>query len=169
MFSRQQRAAKHRTRVPSARDISPTDGAQWDERSALEHFLGRDVAEILERLRDGHFESYQEDLMFMGRRGFEYYLAALLQYVQEWEDEDFGWYAGYLIGLMESRKSTEGATEFGIKHYVMSAEKMSANPHARAIREHCIAKLERMLAAGGTKWLTPAELREHLERWRGLF
>ncbi len=169
MFFRQLRAAKLRADVPTARDISPTDGEDLDECSALEHFLGRDVEEILELLRDDNFESYQEDLMFMGRRGFAYYLPAVLQYVQEWTDEDFGWYAGYLITLMESRMSTEGATEFGIRHYAMSADEMAANLHACAIRQHCIAELERMLAAGGTKWLAPAELREHLERWRGMF
>ncbi len=167
--NRKQRVSKLKPGVPTARDISPSDGEDWDERSALEHFLGRDVQDILVQLRDDWFEAYQEDLMFMGRRGFEYYLEAVWLYVQEWTEEDFGWYEPYLLSLMESRMNTEGATEFAIKHYAMNAEELAAHPHAAAIREHCIAELERLLAAGGTKWLSPAELREHLERWRGLF
>ncbi len=169
MFFGKQRVSKLKPWVPTARDISPTEGEDLDERSALEHFLGQDVQDILAQLRDDWFEVYQEDLMFMGRRGFAYYLEAVWLYVQEWVDEDFGCYEPYLLMFMESRMRTEGATEFGIKHYAMSAEEMAANPHARAIREHCIAELERLLAAGGTKWFAPAELREHLERWRGLF
>ncbi len=168
MFFRQQRAVKLRAGLPSACDISPTDGEDWDERHALEHFLGRDVQQALELLRE-HFEYYQEDLMFMGRRGFEYYLEAVWLYVQEWTEEDFGWYVGYLTSFMESRMETAGATAFGIRHYAMRAQELADSPHARALRAHVITQLERMQAAGGTKWLAPAELQALLERWRGLF
>ncbi len=168
MFFWKQRAAKLRTGLPSARDISPTDGEFLDERAALKSFLGRDVQEALELLRE-HFEYYQENLFFMGRRGFEYYLEAVSLYVQEWNDEDFGGYAEYLIGLMEDRMDMEYANDFDKEHYMMTPDEMAANSHACAIRQHCIAELERLLAAGGTEWLAPAELREHLERWRGLF
>ncbi len=169
MFPCKQRTKKPRKSLPCARDISPTDAVSGDERSALEHFLGRDVAEILQLMQEGHFESLQEDLMFMGKRGFEYYLEAVWLYVQEWTDEDFGWYGGYLISFMESRMQTEGATELGIRHYAMSAAELAAHPHARALRTHCITQLERVLAAGGTEWLEPTELQEQLKRWRSLF
>ncbi len=161
---------KHRLRndVPTAGDISPTGGKQWDEQYALKHFLGRDVPEALELLRE-HFECYQEDLMFMGRRGFEYYLEAVWLYVQEWTDEDFGWYEGYLFSLMEQRVDMELANDFDKKHYQIPPQEMAANPHACALREHCITELKRMAAAGGTKWLAPHELQERLERWRRLF
>ncbi len=167
MFYRQQRAAKLRAGVPTARDISPTDGVDLDEQYALKHFLGRDVEGALELLRED-FLCYHEDLMFMGRRGFEYYLPALLSYMQELTADDFVDEEDLAFCLLESRMQTEGGTEFYKKHYAMSVADMAANLNACALREYCVVELERLAALDdppkNSSWL-----RKRAERWRSLF
>jgi hypothetical protein len=77
--------------LPNAKDISPTSGLDLDERCALEHFLGLDHAAALEMFRrDSEFlHVYLGDFVHMGESAFNYYMASLLQYLDELPDDGF--------------------------------------------------------------------------------
>jgi hypothetical protein len=62
--------------LPTAADINVFDSL--DERSAVEHFLGKDLAAAESMLRE-NFLYYQEDLLWMGRRAFEFYVQAAIR------------------------------------------------------------------------------------------
>jgi hypothetical protein len=64
--------------LPTLTDINVYDSL--DERSAVEHFLGKDVKQA-EALFYDNFLYYQEDLMSMGPRAFCYYVEAALAYL----------------------------------------------------------------------------------------
>ncbi len=156
------------SRVPTARDISPSEGVDLDEQWALKHFLGRDVEGALELLRE-NFLCYEEDLLFMGRRGFEYYLPAVLLYLQELDDDDFVDEVDLAFNLLKFRLETEGATEFGISHYAITEADMAAHPHACALREYCVARLESLAAQDEPPLLPSERMLKKAGRWRGLF
>lgn len=61
---------------PTAREINVFDSL--DERSAAEHFLGKDRSEA-ESLFAENFLFYGEDLMWMGPRAFGYYVKAAVR------------------------------------------------------------------------------------------
>ncbi len=52
-----------------------------DELAARDHFLGKSVDEAEELFRDNSAH-YQEDLMWMGPRAFQFYLPAVLNYLR---------------------------------------------------------------------------------------
>lgn len=65
------------------KDISPTLGANLDEKSALEHFLGRDRQDAVDLLRryEDRIHVYLEDFLWMGEAAFVYYFPALLEFI----------------------------------------------------------------------------------------
>ncbi len=153
--------------TPSAADISPTGGEDLDEQYALKHFLGRDVQGALELLRKS-FVDYEEDLLFMGRRGFEYYLPAVLLYLQELDADAFISEADSVFHLLRLRLVSKDSTGFSMKYYQMTAEQMLANTHACELREYCMTRLE-SLAEEEDSERNPGWLRKKAQRWRGLF
>lgn len=66
--------------LPSAADINQFDSL--DERTAVEHFLGKDLAAAESMLRD-NFLHYQEDLIWMGQRAFTFYVRAAIRIGEE--------------------------------------------------------------------------------------
>ncbi|MGE0144844.1 MAG: hypothetical protein AB7I19_16025 [Planctomycetota bacterium] len=66
--------------LPTADDINRFDSL--DERSAVTHFLDKDLAAAESMLRD-NFLHYQEDLIWMGRRAFEFYVRAAIRIGEE--------------------------------------------------------------------------------------
>ena len=67
-------------------DISPTNGLDLDERTALVHFFGKnqeDAATLFEE----NFGYYAEDLTYMGNKAFFYYLGSVKSYLESNEDE----------------------------------------------------------------------------------
>ncbi len=146
-------------RIPTAKDISPTGGQDLDEQCALRHFLGQDVEGALVLLHEA-FDTYQEDLLFMGRRAFVYYLPALLAYLRELvaeESDELGDAADTAFMLLESRLRSEGGTDFYRRHYAMTPAELAANGHACALRELCCREWERRAVPG------------RAQRWRRLF
>ena len=67
------------TSIPSKKDLNVYDSL--DEKSAVENFFGKDLIEA-ENLFKENFLRYQEDLMWMGCRGFEYYVIAAISYLK---------------------------------------------------------------------------------------
>lgn len=67
------------TSIPSKKDLNVYDSL--DEKSAVENFFGKDLIEA-ENLFKENFQKYQEDLMWMGCRGFEYYVIAAINYLK---------------------------------------------------------------------------------------
>lgn len=65
--------------TPSAKEINPYNCL--DGNIAEKHFLGKTVEDAVDMLSES-FESYQEDLMFMGHKAFEYYWEAINTYVR---------------------------------------------------------------------------------------
>ena len=68
------------TELPSTADINQFDSL--DERTAVEHFLGKDLAAAESMLRE-NFLHYQEDLIWMGRRAFAFYVRAAIRIGEE--------------------------------------------------------------------------------------
>ena len=64
--------------IPTPSDINIYDSL--DERSALQHFHGKDLT-AAEALFRENFVYYQEDLMWMGPRAFCYYVQAAIAYL----------------------------------------------------------------------------------------
>jgi hypothetical protein len=64
--------------IPPASDINVFDSL--DERSAVDHFLGKDLSQAEALFRD-NFIYYQDDLMWMGPRAFCYYVQAAIAYL----------------------------------------------------------------------------------------
>ena len=77
--------------IPTAKDISPTEGLDLDEKCALEHFLGLDRQAALKLFRKDSYSLhvYLGDFVHMGRAAFDYYLPPLLQSLDEQSDEIF--------------------------------------------------------------------------------
>jgi len=75
--------------IPSKKDINVYDSP--DEKSAVENFFGKDLIEA-ESLFKENFLKYQEDLMWMGCKGFEYYIIAAINYLKssKLENDDEG-------------------------------------------------------------------------------
>lgn len=65
--------------LPSREDINVHDNL--DERSACQHFLGKNLRDAEDLIRQNAFY-YQEDLLFMGVTAFRFYVPALINYIQ---------------------------------------------------------------------------------------
>jgi hypothetical protein len=64
--------------LPTTDEINVHDSL--DERAAVEHFLGKSSSQAVEMFYDD-FLTYQEDLMWMGPRGFCFYVRAAVEYL----------------------------------------------------------------------------------------
>jgi hypothetical protein len=67
--------------LPTFADLSPTQGRNLDEKVAVEHFLGKTQVEAECFFRENALY-YQEDLMWMGDKGFAFYFPAFSSYLQ---------------------------------------------------------------------------------------
>jgi hypothetical protein len=65
--------------IPKRHEINVFDSL--DERTACDHFLGKNLAEA-EALLSENPVYYQEDLMWMGPRAFRYYVAAAINLIK---------------------------------------------------------------------------------------
>ena len=65
--------------IPTRQDINVHDSL--DERTACEHFLGKNLAEAEGLFREASI-TYQEDLMFMGASAFRFYVQAAISYIK---------------------------------------------------------------------------------------
>ncbi|MFO0908717.1 MAG: hypothetical protein U0794_10215 [Isosphaeraceae bacterium] len=94
------------TRLPTAAEINVFDSL--DERSALRHFLGKDLDQAYELLRE-NFLYYQEDLFWMGPIALRFYVPAAIRYLLSDEaDHDAGAVAAF-CGILEFRLEHEPA------------------------------------------------------------
>src|SRR5262245_41638860 len=87
--------------LPTQQDINPIP-PDLDGRSAVRNFLGKTREQITREFAE-HGMSYQEDLMFMGPRAFNYYFPAAVDYIaspQGCTDADV---ANCLISVVEHR------------------------------------------------------------------
>lgn len=72
--------------LPTLEDISPTKCLDLDEKSAVNHFLGKSYLEAVKLFIDNaaHYEGY---LMHMGGKAFAFYFPALFPYIKSEESE----------------------------------------------------------------------------------
>lgn len=66
--------------IPTVTDISPTNLLNLDERVAYDHFFGKTLTEA--RILFSQSDVYADDLIWMGRPAFEYYIAAYVDYLK---------------------------------------------------------------------------------------
>lgn len=93
-------------RLPTSDEINVFDSL--DERSAAEHFLGKDL-EQAQCLFAENFLRYQEDLMWMGPKAFAFYVHAAIAYFLSGEaDNDIVAFSSFLA-LIEFRREYEPA------------------------------------------------------------
>ena len=90
--------------VPSEKEINIFDTS--DERSAVRNFLGKNLIEA-ENLFSENFLNYQEDLMWMGPKAFEYYAIAAISYLRsvdlnEKSDDDFALFCSIIDFRLKS-------------------------------------------------------------------
>ena len=88
--------------IPSRADINVYDSL--DERSACEHFLGKNLDEAEALFRE-NFLYYQEDLMWMGPRAFQYYVRAAINHLRS--DTASGDEAAFFLTDVEFRLEHE--------------------------------------------------------------
>ena len=67
-------------------DISPTNGLDLDERTALVHFFGKNQEDAATLFQED-FGYYAEDLTHMGNKAFFYYLGSVKSYLESNRDE----------------------------------------------------------------------------------
>lgn len=67
-------------KLPSLNDISPTNCSDLDERSAVEHFLGKTHQDAYSMIQHG-FTRYSKDFAYMGPSAFCWYVPVIQQYV----------------------------------------------------------------------------------------
>lgn len=88
-------------------DISPSNGLDLDERSALEHFFGKNQEDAV-ALFEENFGYYAEELTYMGNKAFFYYLGSVKSYLERNEDQfepsDYEEIAYDLLGVFQGRK-----------------------------------------------------------------
>jgi hypothetical protein len=87
-------------RLPSADEINVFDSL--DERSAVENFLGKSLAQA-RRLFCDDFLTYSEDLMWMGPEAFRFYVPAAIDYLRSTESDGDSVAASSFCGLIEFR------------------------------------------------------------------
>jgi len=119
--------------VPSRKEISPTNGLDLDEKTALEHFEGLDYRQALNLFRE-NFDYYIDDLHWMGINAFLYYLKSLNSYLKETDFSDNP------LDLFLTSKSI--LMTFEIMFDRGYKEKISTNKDACDIRIFIILKLK---------------------------
>jgi hypothetical protein len=95
---RQRSTSQMNTRLPSAEEINVFDSL--DERSAVEHFLGKDLEQAEALFREDH---YWEDLMWMGPIAFRFYVSAAINYLLSDEAENDAYAASAFCSLIGFR------------------------------------------------------------------
>lgn len=76
------REASAPRRLPSVLDISPSNGMDLDERTALKHFHGLTQEQATALLRENPLH-YLEDFFYMGPVAFAFYVPAVLALITE--------------------------------------------------------------------------------------
>ena len=66
--------------IPTFLDISPTNGLCLDEKAAARHFFGKSITDAAKMISENPIY-YTEYFKYMGPVGFNYYLNALLIYL----------------------------------------------------------------------------------------
>jgi hypothetical protein len=95
---RQRSTSQMNTRLPSAEEINVFDSL--DERTAVEHFLGRDLEQAEALFRE---DLYWEDLMWMGPIAFRFYVSAAINYLLSDEAENDAYAASSFCSLIGFR------------------------------------------------------------------
>lgn len=104
--------------IPTASDISPSGGLNLDERTALQHFLGKNQteAEVLFRENPLH---YSDDLIWMGLVAFKYYFPCFESYLRSPESEKDTDSLISLIGILECRIDESRSCVDGVEHAIV--------------------------------------------------
>ena len=88
-------------------DISPSNGLDLDERSALEHFYGKNQEDAV-ALFEENFGYYTEDLTYMGSKAFFYYLGSVKSYLErnegKFDPSDYEGIARDLLVVFQGKK-----------------------------------------------------------------
>lgn len=88
-------------------DISPSNGLNLDERSALEHFFGKNQEDAV-ALFEENFGYYTEELAYMGNNAFFYYLGSVKSYLERNEGKfapsDYEGIARDLLVVFQGKK-----------------------------------------------------------------
>jgi hypothetical protein len=92
--------------LPTFFDISPTKGENLDEKSAVEHFLGKGQREATALFHKNSLH-YLDDLMWMGDKAFAFYLPAFLDYLRSADVKQNPDDLNHLIGIIEFRLEHE--------------------------------------------------------------
>lgn len=73
------------TPLPTRLQISPTNGEQLDEKTALENFLGKSRTDAARMFFDADASNlrYIEDFVHMGIEGFRYYFPTVETYLRD--------------------------------------------------------------------------------------
>jgi hypothetical protein len=95
---RQRSTSQMNTRLPSAEEINVFDSL--DERTAVEHFLGKDLEQAEALFRE---DRYWEDLMWMGPIAFRFYVPAAINYLLSEEAENDAYAASSFCSLIGFR------------------------------------------------------------------
>ncbi len=103
---RRRSTSQMNTRLPSAEEINVFDSL--DERTAVEHFLGKDL-EQAEALFREDLLCYWEDLMWMGPIAFRFYVPAAINYLLSEEAENDAYAASSFCSLISFRLDHEPA------------------------------------------------------------
>jgi hypothetical protein len=90
--------------LPSRQDINVHNSL--DEQTACEHFFGKSLKEAEALFRENSLH-YQEDLMFMGARGFRFYVEAAIDYIQSPSASGDSDMVNCFAGLLEYRLKYE--------------------------------------------------------------
>jgi len=95
--------------VPTRQEINVYNSP--DERSACEHFLGKNLDEAGALFRESSI-CYQEDLLFMGPVAFRYYVRAVIRYIESKEADNDSDIISCLAAILEHRLEYEQPEEF---------------------------------------------------------
>jgi hypothetical protein len=88
--------------MPIASDISPSGGSNLDERTALQHFLGKNQTEAKALFRENPLH-YSDDLIWMGSRAFMYYFPCFAAYLSSVASDSDADSLNALVGVLECR------------------------------------------------------------------
>jgi hypothetical protein len=91
-----------------------------DERSACEHFLGKNLEEA-ELLFHQNSAYYQEDLMWMGPKAFCYYVESVIRYLQSDVAANDSAIISCFAGILEFRLSSDKAELLPVAKRLASA------------------------------------------------
>jgi len=111
--------------IPTATEISPTQGLNLDEKQAIEHFFGKTLDEAEALFRE-HAIYYAEDLMWMGDKGFRFYFQAFCRFLESVHSEGGADALNSLISLLEFRIEYEPQSILRAKETILS------------ILDHCV-------------------------------